>query len=257
MDWLLYYSQYGVAIVAFYAVYYFGIKAQQYQQDIHLGLLARAEYFSRGIFLGIALFHLLPEGYSDLLPFLGSHTLSTLLSLSLFALLFMWFCEQGITHIAYIREKNSAHWLAYWILFLLVLHASIEGCALGLSENSEHFFALALAILVHKGSEGFALSIVLGRYHFSTRTRRYLLILLASATPLGIILCGNLQFIVQHQHFNLIEGYFNSIAAGTFLYIAIGHAMTGCEHSHHAKAYQRWVYYGLGLGLICVVGLLR
>lgn len=256
MAWSLYGSQYLAAIIAFYCVYLFGLKARRYHSGEHLQALARAEYFSRGIFLGIALLHLLPEAYSDLQPFLGSRTLYTLISLALASLLFMLICEKGITHIIYVRERKSHHWLAYWILTLLCLHALIEGFALGFSDNFMHFLTLALAILVHKGSEGFALSTVLGRYHFSHKRQKHLLILLALATPLGIIFAGNLSFVMQHQHFDLVEGYFNAIAAGTFLYIAICHALTGCDHAGHASAYKRWMYYALGIGLILLVSLL-
>ena len=246
----LYSSQYIVAILAFYAVYILGSKARAYHSSARFHALACAESFSRGIFLGIALLHLLPEAYADLYPFLGKATLYSVLFWTLVALLFMLVCEKSITYLISIAEKKSHHWLAYWILSVLCLHALIEGFALGFSSDFMHFLILAIAILVHKGSEGFALSTLLGRYHFSQVTQKHLLILLAFATPLGILLSGNLSFILQAQHFNLVEGYFNSIAAGTFLYIAICHALASCDHAGHASAYKRWLYYGLGVTLI-------
>ena len=256
MAWSLYGSQYLAAIIAFYCVYLFGLKARRYHSGAHFQALACAEYFSHGVFLGIALLHLLPEAYTDLQPFLGARTLTILIFLVLSVLLFMLICEKGITYLISIKETNSHHWLAYWILILLCLHALIEGCALGLSDNYTHFLALAIAILIHKGAEGFALTTVLGRYHFAPKTQKHLLILLALATPLGIILSGNLTFVLQHQHFDLVEGYFNAIATGTFLYIAICHALTGCDHAGHASAYKRWLYYALGISLILSVTLL-
>ncbi len=243
-------GQYTVAILAFYAVYILGSKARAYHSGARFQALACAESFSRGIFLGIALLHLLPEAYVDLHPFLGNATLYSVLIWALAALLFMLLCEKGITYLISITERKSHHWLAYWILWVLCLHALIEGFALGFSNDFMHFLMLAIAILVHKGSEGFALSTLLGRYHFTQMVQKYLLILLAFATPLGILLSGNLGFILQAQPFNLVEGYFNSIAAGTFLYIAICHALTGCDHAGHASAYKRWLYYGLGVALI-------
>lgn len=256
MNWSLYSSQYMAAVIAFYCVYLFGLKARRYHSGAHFQALACAEYFSRGVFLGIALLHLLPEAYTDLQPFLGTRTLTILISLALASLVFMLICEKGITYFISIKETKSHHWLAYWILILLCLHALIEGFALGLSDSYSHFLTLAIAILVHKGSEGFALSTVLGRYHFSLKTQKHLLISLALATPLGIIFSGNLAFVMQHQHFNLVEGYFNSIAAGTFLYIAICHALTGCDHAGHASAYKRWLYYTLGISLILLVSMI-
>lgn len=255
--WDLYISQYLVAILAFYGVYFFGSKARAYHSNARLQTLALAEYLSRGIFLGIALLHFLPEAYADLLPFLGIHAWTILAVLGITSFLFMLICEKGIAHIIYVREKKSHHWFAYWILLVLSLHALIEGCALGLSPNYEHFLTLAIAILMHKGSEGFALATIVGRYNFKARSQKQLLIILAIATPLGIILASNLGFIVQHQHFALFEGYFNSLAAGTFLYIAICHSATACDHADHAPSYKRWLYYGLGVGLISLVSLVR
>jgi zinc transporter ZupT len=138
MDWSLYSSQYAAAIIAFYCVYLFGLKARRYHSGAHFQALALAEYFSHGIFLGIALLHLLPEAYGDLQPFLGGRTLSILISLALATLLFMLICEKGITYLISVKEKKSQHWLAYWILTLLCLHALIEGFALGLSDNYTH-----------------------------------------------------------------------------------------------------------------------
>ncbi len=257
MGGILYFSEYGAALAAFAAVYFFGLRAQCYGEHTPVHLLARAEYFSRGIFLGIALLHLLPEAYSDLLPSLETHTLYSVLAIALLALLFMLVCEKGIMQIIYRREKNSHHWFAYWILILLCLHAFIEGAALGLSETFNAFLTLAVAILVHKGSEGFALGTVLQKYNFTVKTKKLLILSLALATPLGIFLTTHLEQILNHQHFNDFEGYFNSIAAGTFLYIAICHALSGCDHANHASAHKRWLYYGLGLGLILLVTLIE
>jgi zinc transporter ZupT len=257
MEWKLYYSQYAAAVIAFYCVYFFGSKARAYHSGARLQTLVLAEYISRGIFFGIALLHFLPEAYTDLFPFLGAKSLYILIALGLVSFLFMLICEKGITHLIYVREKKSHHWFAYWILIVLSLHALIEGCALGLSPNYEHFLTLAIAILMHKGSEGFALGTVLGRYDFKLSSQKHLLIVLALASPIGIILASNLGFIIQQQHFALFEGYFNSLAAGTFLYIAICHSSTGCDHAGHASSYKRWLYYGLGVGLILLVSLVR
>jgi zinc transporter ZupT len=257
MQWSLYTSQYIAAIIAFYCVYIFGSKARAYHSGARLESLIFAESLSRGIFFGIALLHFLPEAYTDLAPTLGTKTLYIISALGLASFLFMLICEKGITHLIYVREKKSHHWFAYWILIVLLLHALIEGCALGLSPNYAHFLTLALAILMHKGSEGFALGTVLGRYDFKASSQKQLLIVLALASPIGIILASNLSFIVQHQHFELFEGYFNSLAAGTFLYIAICHSSTGCNHPGHASSYKRWLYYGLGVGLILLVSLVR
>ncbi len=257
MGWELYASQYAAAIIAFYCVYFFGLKARAYRSGARLQALSRVEYLSRGIFLGIALLHFFPEAYTNLAPSLGAKTLYILISLSLASFLFMLICEKGITHLIYVREKKSHHWFAYWILIVLSLHALIEGLALGLSPNYEHFLTLAFAILLHKGSEGFALATVLGRYDFKASSQKHLLILLALASPMGIILASNLGFILQQHHFEVFEGYFNGLAAGTFLYIAICHASTGCDHAGHASAYKRWMYYGLGVGLILLVSLVE
>ena len=255
--WSLYTSQYAAATIAFYCVTLFGSKARAYHSGARLQTLVFAESLSRGIFFGIALLHFFPEAYTDLVPALGAHTLYIITALGLTSFLFMLLCEKGITHLVYIREKRSHHWFAYWILIVLSLHALIEGCALGLSPNYGHFLTLAIAILMHKGSEGFALGAVLGRYDFKASSQKKLLIVLALASPIGIIVASNLSFIVQHQHFELFEGYFNSLAAGTFLYIALCHSSTGCAHSSHSSSYKRWLYYGLGVGLILLVSLVR
>ena len=78
-----------------------------------------------------------------------------------------------------------------------------------------------LGILFHKGSAAFALMVSVHASGADTRRLWTVLTIFVAMTPLGIVLGAVASNLVAGQAALLIEGSFNALAAGTFIYIAI------------------------------------
>jgi len=77
--------------------------------------------------------------------------------------------------------------------------------------------AILIAILSHKGSASFALGLQTNQAHYWRR-----MICFSLMTPIGVFLGGSLIVILQNQNELLFEAIFDALAAGTFLYVALG-----------------------------------
>ncbi len=193
-----------------------------------------------GIFIGVALFHLLPHAYVALGG--GKDVLLLLLLLMLlgYALLFI---------VTRIKHKHSA----WFLLSMLSLHAFITGSVLGIATTVSELLLVCLAILAHKGFETFALMTGLKRYWPQTNLLKLALVFFAFMTPLGIMLGGALQshlILSDHPHW---LNYLNGFAAGTLLFIAFSHQ----DHDHHdtLNRYQEMSLSFLGVMLMAVLAL--
>ncbi len=80
-----------------------------------------------------------------------------------------------------------------------------------------------LGILCHKGSAAFALMISIHRGHVVMQRRMPMLAVFVLMAPVGVLLgtAAGLKLDESGMDTNLIEGSFNAIAAGTFIYVAI------------------------------------
>ena len=180
--------------------------------------LDKALYFSQGIFLGGGFLHLLPDAIHQF-EHLGvtEYPWGFLLASGFFLLLWM------------LDDQISDHSLALLSLILLSIHSILEGLAVGLSASVIMSILLFLAILAHKFSTAFALSIQLNFSRFKPTSRSILFFIFALMSPLGILLgqwihaflsLNPTQQIASFQVITL-EPVFNALAAGTFIYLAL------------------------------------
>ena len=110
----------------------------------------------------------------------------------------------------------------YVLLALLSIHSIIAGITLGLESNVIGSFVILLGILCHKGSAAFALMVCIYEAGIRAGKQKSMLAIFAIMTPLGVIV-GLLTAAVLGENEEtaaLIEGSFNAIAAGTFIYVA-------------------------------------
>ena len=199
-----------------------------------------SDAFADGIFLGLALFHLLPEAYFKL----GGGEF-VILKLALLCLL-----GYGILFFSTRFEHRHSAW---FLLAMLSLHATITGSVLGIANTFSEFFLMTFAILAHKGFETFALMTGLSRY-WQDKTRLQLaLCVFALMTPIGILLGGVLQYHLASSHQSVWLSYLNAVAAGTLLFIGISHSH---GHQHKAlKKYQERLFTLSGMGLMALLAL--
>jgi len=198
----------------------------------HQGLLSLGDALADGIFIGVALFHLVPDAVKG---FLTSHSPTAaygltilftaagfLLLLSLERLLHSsGECKNSpmVAHSASLSQNMSA-WIFMGMLFI---HAFITGMALGVINQLTTILILFVAIIAHKGFETFAL--MLNNHHHlkNQHQSKIILVIFSLATPLGTLLASISNLFLQTSTENWMVNMANAFAAGTFLYIGIRH----------------------------------
>lgn len=219
--------------------------AHKYKKWISIG-----EALSSGIFIGAAFFHLLPAASAGLLhTHLSFPLLHALLWASIsFTLLML--LERYMT-----KQTNNSRYIAHLgpLLLTLSVHAFLTGLALGISNSYVVIISLLIAIMAHKAFEVFALVINLHRHIKHNHHVRWLFILFALVTPLGIMLGNSSDSVLPLSTDSLVTAYINAICAGTFVYIATIHIHHG--HHPHADGYQKYAEILATLTGISLMGL--
>ena len=109
-----------------------------------------------------------------------------------------------------------------FILFLvLAIHSIIAGMSLGLESTIISGLVIFIAIIAHKGSASFALGVNLVNSKINKSLIIKTIIFFSIMTPLGIIIGTVLNNIESSRISIWFEAIFDSLAAGTFIYIAI------------------------------------
>lgn len=240
------------AVLVFLCAYLSGVlPLRKNNGNGNRAFLMRGEYFSRGVFLGMASLHMLPDAYHHLKPRFLDNTyfavVFTFLGIIASILILEKFATRALKH----TEDKPHRFFPYWILLLLSIHAVLAGAVLGADENIRNILIIAFAILAHKGSEAFALMLTLKSYHLSDTTLKKILLIFSCVTPFGIFLGGILTTFIMVDNLNTPEGFFNITAAATFLYIAFFHQETALFEK--GKLLPKISYFGLGFGIMALV----
>lgn len=151
-------------------------------------------------------------------------------------------------------STGSSVVMAYTLLLLLSAHSVVAGMALGAETNVAEAFVILFAIVAHKGTEAFALGVNLIRGGLTTMQARVAVSLFSWVTPLGILAGAIMRGTIEASSAGQMEGIFDGLAAGTFLYIAASHIIP----EEFESANDRWAKFGLlllGLAIMTSVGL--
>ena len=185
-----------------------------------------------GMFLAIALTHLLPELFEH------SSTHLEAIGYSLLALII----AAGIQLPSKKKQSQS------FITILLFSHCLIEGIAVAVVQDSSLQATLSLAILAHKSVEAFVFFNLIARQNLSQTRLLCLLLIFSLLTPLGIIIGGYMNSF-PHGISQLIT----ALTCGTFLGISINcFLLKSCDsHSHHNKF---WIVLGFAI-LAIIMGM--
>lgn len=106
------------------------------------------------------------------------------------------------------------------LLLVLSTHSIIAGIALGAQRSFAVALAVFLAIIAHKAVAGFALGVSYRRGGVELARAVPAIAFFALMTPLGIVAGTLLSASLGATGSGLFEAVFDSLAAGTFLYIA-------------------------------------
>lgn len=219
--------------------------AFQHAESFELG-----EALASGIFLGAAFFHMLPDAINMFNQAAFTNPFPIAEAICVFGFLFLLFLERLSLLPASMQFKNSA---PYILAAVLIVHAIIEGAALGIGQTFSETIMLLIAILAHKGSESFALCIALLKHHLPFKRVVLIIVFFALMTPAGIGLGALINHLAIAKNGELIAASFNAFAAGTFLYISTLHHI----HFHkHAKDARGMVEFGSLLAGVVTMGLI-
>jgi zinc transporter 1/2/3 len=235
-----------ILITSLVAVIY-PIKVRAHPQ--HSPILEMADAFASGIFLGAALFHMLPDainGFSTL-----GYTKYPFAEL---------FCAGGFLILLFLERlsehnviaKKSANALPYMLALLLIVHSLIEGAVLGINTTLATAAVIFLAIIAHKSSESFALAVILNKSQLTLRRIIVIISVFSLMTPLGILLGHTL---IEFKGSYLLTAGFNAFAAGTFLYISTLHHINHHERSHESEGLIEFLSLLFGLTIMALLAL--
>jgi zinc transporter 1/2/3 len=237
-----------IFIVSLIAVIY-PIRARIYPS--HNRILELGDAFASGIFLGAALFHMLPDAissFSEIVPTIHYPLAESFCAAGFLLLLFL----ERLSHFAS-ADKSHQHSLPYMLAIILVIHSLIEGAALGVNTAFTTASIIFVAIIAHKGSESFALAIILNRSQLSLKAVITTILIFALMTPLGIGLGTSLTSLIHTQHGTLITAAFNAFAAGTFLYMSTLHHINHHHRINEAESLFEFVFLVIGLVMMAVI----
>lgn len=211
--------------------------------------MALGEALANGIFLGAALFHLLPDAIHLLHQAIAiEYPIAELICASGF--IFLLFLER--LSLAFTGCPNQKT-IPYILTITLIIHSLIEGTALGIGSTFSEAVLIFIAIIAHKGSESFALCMTLLRHDYPFRRILFIVIFFALMTPLGILLGATINALTVIQQGKLIAGCFSAFAAGTFLYIATLHHAHFHEHKGEAQGIYEFLSLVFGTAVMAVL----
>jgi zinc transporter 1/2/3 len=142
----------------------------------------------------------------------------------------------------------------YVLTFILSLHSVLAGMVLGLEEEAAAALAVFIAMVAHKFFEAFALGISMKEGGFTDEYARSLIIFYALMTPVGIILGQIFGSTLEGDTSLWVQAIAISLAAGTFLYIAVLEII-GEAFEKGGQYRQQFAFMSLGFALMAVLGI--
>ncbi len=220
--------------------------SQRLKNWIQLG-----DSFANGIFVGAALFHLVPHAIHDLVLLSLKAPYLKVAGILFTSLLILWLLDHFVQRF---DPKKSLILSAWLIVSTLSVHAFIAGITLGLSDTIAIASIMFIAIVAHKAFEMFALVMSLKRRLKANQNILIIFILFAFVTPLGIWSGTFVETITDPFFDYLITATFSAIAAGTFLYIGLihGHRLNQIRNDSHQQ-YTNVLTTFLGIAIMGII----
>lgn len=237
----------------------FSVKLSESKNSRRLFALGNA--FAAGVFLAAGLLHMLPdahEGFSQLGDFPWAYLGCAI------GFIIILFMERvvlaGHDAVADSLEKHSEsheHKLSLHLIVLtaiLSVHSVIAGIALGTERNLTHSAVILFAILAHKGSAAFALSVNLLKEGALKKVVFRVITFFCFMTPIGIVMGMLIDKGMTGTAQQITTASFDALAAGTFLYVSI----LGIAHEEFSEKQDKLIKFimmCLGIGVMALVAL--
>lgn len=227
------------------------IKAHRHPHHSHF--LELGDAFASGVFLGAALFHMLPESaetFHELLPAVTFPMAALFCAIGFLLLVFLERLATATT------QGNHNHLtIPYIVAVVIMVHSLIEGAVLGVITDISAFAIIFIAILAHKSSDSFALSHTLVKHSITARALFILIAVFTLMTPVGILLGSSITPFMEARSGQLTTAAFSAFAAGTFLYMSTLHHINHHQRMHEAESLLEFMFLLIGVVVMAVIGL--
>lgn len=210
------------AVLIFVAALMGAILAKRWSRQDEAGpSLSVANCFAGGVFLAAGLIHVLPDAQGQLASVFPAmdYPLFGLLATASVALMVM-IDQWGHSRVSHDPAHRTG--ISAAVLFLVLsIHSVITGFALGIEGQGVAAMALLIAVLAHKGTATFALALKVAPVSENDRRFYQRMIGFALTTPVGVLMGFLALKHLSGQSGALMEGVFDALAAGTFVYVAL------------------------------------
>lgn len=204
-----------------------------------------------GVFLGAGFIHMLGDAsgnFATILPDVDFPVAYLLAAVGFVAVL-------AIERVVFKAASAAQGPYAYILTLVLGFHSLLAGIALGVEDAALVGLAIAIAIVAHKGAAAFALATSFVRADMARPRAWRLVATFSCVTPLGILIGALLGNLLAEESGEIVEAVFDSLAAGSFLYIAaldiIQEEFDDRPHSH-VPAFLALL---AGLGLMALIAI--
>lgn len=206
-----------------------------------------------GIFIGAALFHMLPEAMIQIHQLTSNDFLWTIIiCLLTMQSMNLWSRLLKTPH----QLAISASLSSIFIVIMLGVHSLCEGMTLGFTTALNAFLAVFIAIIFHKSAASFALTSHLLRHQYSRISTHSIMLIFSLLSPLGIIIGATSITIFSTRVDAWLAGVFLSIAAGTFVYIALYEYIIPLMHGPVVNRKSYLLFCALGIILMGLLALI-
>jgi solute carrier family 39 (zinc transporter), member 1/2/3 len=149
-------------------------------------------------------------------------------------------------------HSSEPHPFIFVLLLVLSIHSVIVGLTLGAQSSAASAVIVLIAILAHKSVAGFALGISYRRAGHSLRGTLPVAAFFSAMTPLGILAGTTIGLLILPVGQQVFEAVFDSVGAGTFLYIATLDIIR-TEFERPGGRWQKWLLTSVGFAVMALL----
>lgn len=197
--------------------YYPLIRREQVEEP---GSLPLGEAFASGVFLALAVLLMLPNaqhlfGMVDPgMTFPWGHFFAAVAFLTLL----------GLTHFLHSDSGKDSPIIPIIMTAMIAIPSFLLGTAFGVS-SSISAVVIAVAIMAHKGSAGFALALSMARSTLTRAQAITIYLLFACSTPTGILVGVFVHNWLTGSSVTAVKAVILALASGVFLFMATLHEL--------------------------------